>query len=79
MKMEVKVYRVKGVFERGKLKQPFTKEYRALKPEHVEELVYSDIGSKHRVPRSKIWIESIEEIKPEEAEDPVVRRLSLEL
>ncbi|AIU70650.1 50S ribosomal protein LX [Thermococcus eurythermalis] len=77
--MEVKVYCVKGVFERGKLKQPFTKEYRALKPEHVEELVYSDIGSKHRVPRSKIWIESIEEIKPEEAEDPVVRRLSLEL
>lgn len=77
--MEVKVYRVKGVFERGNLKQPFTKEYRALKPEHVKELVYSDIGSKHRVPRSKIWIESIEEIKPEEAEDPVVRRLSLEL
>ncbi len=79
MKMEVKVYRVKGIFQRGKLKQPFTKEYRALKPEHVEELVYSEIGSKHRVPRTKIWIESIEEISPEEAENPVVRRLSLEL
>ncbi|ANF21938.1 50S ribosomal protein L18Ae [Thermococcus piezophilus] len=77
--MDVKVFRVKGVFERLGKKQPFTKEYRALKPEHVAELVYSEIGSKHRVPRSKIWIESIEEIQPEEAEDPVVRKLSLEL
>ncbi|NJE04909.1 50S ribosomal protein L18a [Thermococcus sp. M36] len=74
--MEVKVFRVKGVFERLGKKQPFTKEYRALKEEHVVELVYSEIGSKHRVPRSKIEIESIEEIKPEEAENPIVRKLS---
>ncbi|WP_456368004.1 50S ribosomal protein L18Ae [Thermococcus sp.] len=77
--MEVKVYRVRGIFERMGQKQPFTKEYRALKEEDVRELVYSEIGSKHRVPRTKIWIESIEEINPEEAEDPIVRRLSLEL
>ncbi|HDZ36103.1 MAG TPA: 50S ribosomal protein L18a [Thermococcus sp.] len=77
--MEVKVFRVKGVFERNGKKEKFTKEYRALKEEHVKELVYSEIGSKHRVPRSKIWVESIEEIKPEEAEDPIVRKLSLEL
>jgi len=77
--MKVKVFRVKGVFERNGKKEKFTKEYRALKEEHVKELVYSEIGSKHRVPRSKIWVESIEEIKPEEAEDPIVRKLSLEL
>ncbi|NJE07969.1 50S ribosomal protein L18a [Thermococcus sp. M39] len=77
--MEVKVYRVKGIFEREGKKQKFTKEYRAVKPEDVVELVYSEIGSKHRVKRTKILIESIEEINPEEAEDPVVRRLSLEL
>ncbi|ADT84065.1 50S ribosomal protein L18Ae [Thermococcus barophilus] len=77
--MEVKVYRVKGIFERNGKKQKFTKEYRAVKPEDVVELVYSEIGSKHRVKRTKIWIEKIEEIKPEEAENPVVRRLSLEL
>ncbi|HIP75326.1 MAG TPA: 50S ribosomal protein L18a [Thermococcus paralvinellae] len=77
--MEVKVYRVKGVFEREGKKQKFTKEYRAVKQEDVVELVYSEIGSKHRVKRTKIWIESIEEINPEEAENPIVRRLSLEL
>lgn len=77
--MEVKVFRVKGVFEKNGRKERFTKEYRGLKEEHVVELVYSEIGSKHRVPRTKIKIEGIEEIKPEEAEDMVVRRLSLEL
>ncbi|USS40559.1 50S ribosomal protein L18Ae [Thermococcus aggregans] len=77
--MEVKVFRVRGIFEKSGRKFKFTKEYRALKPEDIKELVYSDIGSKHRVKRSKIYIEGIEEIKPEEAEDPVVRRLSLEL
>ncbi|HDZ36418.1 MAG TPA: 50S ribosomal protein L18a, partial [Thermococcus sp.] len=39
--MEVKVFRVKGVFERNGKKEKFTKEYRALKEEHVKELVYS--------------------------------------
>jgi large subunit ribosomal protein LX len=77
--MEVKVFRVKGTFERNGKVENFTKEYRALKEEHVKELVYSEVGSKHRVPRTKVWIESIEEIKPEDAQDPVVRKLSLEL
>ncbi|MCA6214716.1 MAG: large subunit ribosomal protein [Thermococcaceae archaeon] len=77
--MEVKVFRVNGIFEKNGKKFKFTKEYRALKPEDVKELVLSEIGSKHRVKRSKIYIQGIEEIKPEEAEDIVVRRLSLEL
>ncbi|AEC52070.1 50S ribosomal protein LX [Pyrococcus sp. NA2] len=77
--MEVKVFRVLGYFEKNGKKFKFTKEYRALKEEHVKELVYSDIGSKHKVKRRKIFIQEIKEIKPEEAEDIVVRRLSLEL
>ena len=77
--MKVKVYRVKGTFERNGKRERFTKEFRALKEEHVRELIYSDIGSKHRVPRNKINIEKIEEIDPNEAQDPIVRKLSLEL
>ncbi|ASJ04993.1 MULTISPECIES: 50S ribosomal protein L18Ae [Thermococcus] len=74
--MEVKVFRVKGVFERNGKRERFTREYRGLKEEDVVEILYSEVGSKHRVPRNKIWIESIEEIKPEEAENPIVRKLS---
>ncbi len=74
--MEVKVFRVKGVFERNGKKERFSREYRGLKKEDVIEILYSEIGSKHRVPRIKIWVESVEEIKPEEAENPIVRKLS---
>ncbi len=77
--VSVKVYRVKGVFERRGKRETFTKEYRALKPEHVVEMVYSEVGSKHRVPRNKVNILSVEVIEPEEVEDPVVRKLILEL
>ncbi|CAD5244727.1 50S ribosomal protein L18Ae [Thermococcus camini] len=74
--MEVKVFRVKGIFERNGKKERFTREYRGLKKEDVIEILYSEVGSKHRVPRNKIWIESVEEIAPEEAENPIVRKLS---
>lgn len=74
--MEVKVFRVKGIFERNGKKERFTREYRGLKKEDVIEILYSEVGSKHRVPRNKIWIESVEEITPEEAENPIVRKLS---
>ncbi|AEH25560.1 50S ribosomal protein L18Ae [Pyrococcus yayanosii] len=77
--MDVKVFRVMGFYEKNGKKFKFTKEYRALKEEHVKELVYSEIGSKHKVKRSKIVIQEIKEIRPEEAEDIIVRRLSLEL
>lgn len=75
--MEVKVFRIKGVFEKNGKREEFTKEYRGIKAEDVKELVYSIIGSKHGVKRNKVWIESVEEIKPEEAKDPIVRKLSL--
>ena len=74
--MEVKVFRVKGIFERNGKRERFTREYRGLKKEDVIEILYSEVGSKHRVPRNKIWIESVEEITPEEAENPIVRKLS---
>ncbi|ASJ17507.1 50S ribosomal protein L18a [Thermococcus chitonophagus] len=77
--MNVKVFRVLGYFEKNGKKFKFTKEYRAVKESDVRELVYSDIGSKHKVKRNKIYIKEIKEIKPEEAEDVIVRRLSLEL
>jgi len=74
--MEVKVFRVKGVFERNGKKERFSKEYRGLKAEEAIERLYSEVGSKHRVPRTKIWVESVEEISPEEATNPIVRKLS---
>ncbi len=62
--MNVKVLRVKGKY-RGKGKKeyiPFIKEIRAVKEEDAIELIYSEIGSKHKAERRFIKIEEIEEI-----------------
>ncbi|RLG72622.1 MAG: 50S ribosomal protein L18a [Methanobacteriota archaeon] len=65
---EVRVYRVVGRFykDRSPRVHRFTKEVRALKEEDAKELVYSDIGSRHKVKRNKIEIERVEEISAEE-------------
>jgi len=79
MSREVKVYRITGFMLIGQDKYPqwvkFVKEIRALKPEHAIERLYSELGSKHKVKRANIKIVDIVEIKPEEAENRLVRDL----
>ncbi|ENN96578.1 Ribosomal LX protein [Methanocaldococcus villosus KIN24-T80] len=53
----------------------FRKEYKALKPEHAIELLYSEFGGLYKVKRSKIKIEKVEEIPPEEVTDPILKAL----
>lgn len=74
---EVKIFRVIGKITKPNFKTDFEKEVRALKPEQAMEKVYMELGSKHRVKRFHIKILKVEEIKPEEAEDPIIRKLAL--
>ena len=74
---EVKIFRVIGRITKPNFKTDFEKEVRALKPEQAMEKVYMELGSKHRVKRFHIKILKVEEIKPEEAEDPIMRKLAL--
>ena len=62
--MSGKQFRVIGRFRMGEALQPFVKEVRSDKEKHAIEAVYSELGSKHRTPRSKIIIEKVEEVKP---------------
>lgn len=71
-----KIYRVKGKFLMGDKMQPFTKELVSMKPEDAQEKIYSDIGSKHKIKRNKIVIESLEEIPEGEATDLMVKYLA---
>ncbi|MCQ2976815.1 MAG: 50S ribosomal protein L18Ae [archaeon] len=73
--MQTKIYRVKGKFVMGSEVQVFTKEYRAVKEEDIYEKIYSVFGSKHRIKRNQIKIESIEEISADEVEDPIVKAI----
>ena len=72
----VKVFRVTGEIIKPNLQTSFQKEVRAVKPEEVKERIYKELGSRHRAKRFQIKIHSIEEISPEEIEDPMIRRLT---
>lgn len=73
---EVRIFRVKGVLVKPGQKTPFVKELRSTTSEAALERIYADFGSQHRVKRFHVKISSIDEIKPEEAVNPVVRQMS---
>ena len=71
----MKAFRVKGTFQMGDRWQDFTKEVVDKDAEAVKEQVYSRLGSKHRVKRSKIQILDVKEISLEEVSDPMTKYL----
>jgi large subunit ribosomal protein LX len=72
---KLKVFRVTGEIFKPNLKTSFRKEIMAEKPEHAEEKVYAELGSKHRVKRHHIKITSVEEVAPENIENPLLKKL----
>ena len=73
---EVKIFRITGTLVKPNSVTPFVKELRSTTSEAALERVYAEFGSQHRVRRVHVKVESIEEIKPEEVKNPVVRQLS---
>lgn len=72
---ELKIFRVIGRILKPNFKTNFEKEVIALKPEHAIEKVYAELGSRHRVKRFQVEIERIDEIKPEEVKDPIIKKI----
>ena len=73
----MKVFRVTGEIRKPKLATPFAKEILAEKPEHAVERVYAEIGSRHRVKRVFMKISAVEEISPEQIENPILKKMVL--
>jgi large subunit ribosomal protein LX len=72
---EVKVFRVTGKITKPNYRTIFRKEVRALRSDEVVELIYKEIGSKHRAKRFQIVIFKVEEISEEEIESPIIKKL----
>jgi large subunit ribosomal protein LX len=72
---KLKVFRVTGEIRKPNLKTPFKKEVLAARPEHALEKVYAEIGSKHRVKRYYMKILKVEEVSPEEIENPILKKM----
>ena len=71
----MKVFRVTGEILKPNLKTAFKKEILAAKAEHAVEKVYAELGSKHRVKRFHIRITSVEEVPPEQIENPLLKKM----
>lgn len=71
----VKIFSIRGVVTGKDEPMVFTKEYRTLNENQALELMYSEIGSKHRVKRSFIKVEEIKEISVDEIKDPVLKKI----
>ena len=71
----MKVFRVTGEIKKPNLKTVFKKEIVAIKQEHAVEKVYAELGSRHRVKRCHIRIDNVEEVSPEEIENPLLKKL----
>ena len=71
----MKVFKVTGEILKPNLKTSFGKEIVAEKPEHAVEKVYAELGSRHRVKRHHIKITSVEEVPPEQIENPLLKKM----
>ena len=71
----MKVFKVTGKIYKPNLATEFVKERIADKPEHAEERVYAEIGSRHRVKRCHMKVTSVEEIQPDDIENPILKKL----
>ena len=71
----MKVFRVIGEIRKPNLETPFKKEVVAVKRDHAIENVYAQLGSRHRVKRFQIKILKVEEVSPEDVENPMLKKL----
>ncbi len=71
----MKVFKVTGEISKPNLKTTFSKEIIAEKPEHAQEKVYAELGSKHRIKRHHIKITGVTEVPPENIENPLLKKL----
>jgi len=73
----MKVFRVSGEINKPNLATVFAKEILAEKSEHATEKVYTELGSKHRVKRYHIKIESTVEVPANEIKDEILKKYVL--
>lgn len=69
----MKAYLITGTFDDPRKTQPFSIEMAAESEEAVREKVYCTIGSRHKMERRQIHIESVKELAADEVQDHTVK------
>ena len=71
----MKVFRVTGKFRMGHITTPFNMEVIGDDPRAAEDRVLSTLGSRHRVNRHQVTLAKVEEIRPDQIQDPAVEKM----
>ena len=71
----VKIFRITGNFKQRRETSPFSKEYLAVTEKNAKDKLFSQLGSKNRLKRNQIKIQSISEISKEEVTDPLIEKI----
>ncbi len=71
----MKIFKVTGKIYKPNLVTDFVREMLADKAEHAEEKVYAEIGSRHRVKRCHMKVLKVEEVSPEEIQNPILKKM----
>lgn len=70
----MKPFKIQGYFKMGSVsRQPFTREILAKNKAEAKEKIYSNLGSRHKIRRTQIDIQTITEMKPDDVQDLVIR------
>lgn len=71
----MKVFRVTGTFRMGHITTPFSLEVVAADAKGAEDRVLSTLGSRHRVNRHQVALAKVEEVRPDQIQDPAVEKM----
>ncbi len=74
----MKIFRVTGKIYKPNLTTDFVREMLDDKPEHAEERVYAEIGSRHRVKRCHMKVLKVEEVSVEDIKNPILKKIVTE-
>lgn len=72
---QVQIFRILGSFKQKKQISNFSKEFCALTEEQAKEKLFTELGSRNRLKRRQIRINSVHKITAEEVTDPFIQKL----
>ena len=73
--VSVKIFRISGFFKQRRQTTSFSKELCALTEEQAKEKLFTELGSRNRLKRRQIRIDSILKITSQEVTDPFIQKL----
>ena len=71
----VKIFRISGSFKKRRETTSFSREFLALTEENARDKLFSQLGSKNRIKRGQIKIQSVTQVPFADVTDPLIEKI----